>query len=377
MRTASHSASTRAHERPTRRSRARHRILWGVLAGVLLALIAVRLALPEIVKRFVNRTLDGLNGYSGEVADIDLSLWRGAYQIKGLKIFKTNGKVPVAFVSADVIDLSVEWRALLQGRIVAELELFTPKLNFVNAEAPAQRQTKVDKSWTDTVRELVPFDINKVVIHDGQVHYRDLESKPRVDVFVKQLQATARNLTNSEKLGHSLYATMDASGVAMGSGKLRFDGRIDPYAKRPTFDMRMRLDGLELKQLNEFLQAYANVDAEKGTFSLDAEFTASRGRFKGYAKPFVKNLQVLTWNQDKESFFGKLWEGAVQVVAEVFTNHPKDQIATRIPFSGSFDQPDADILSTIGGVLQNAFLQSLHRGLEGSLRGGKMKGDDD
>ena len=194
-----------------------------------------------------------------------------------------------------------------------------------------------------------------------------------MDIFIQQRQATARNLTNSETPGGTLYSTLEASAVAMGSGKVHLSGRVDPYAERPTFDLRFRLDGLKIKQLNEFLQAYANVDAEKGTFSMDAEFSASQGRFRGYAKPFVKDLQVLQWEDEKEGFFGKLWEGAVQAVSEVFTNQPRDQLATRIPFSGSFEQPDTNLWATIGGVLQNAFLQSLRRGLEGSVRvGGKL-----
>jgi len=357
---------------PGHKRRTRH--IWLIAALTLITtLIAVRVALPAVIARVVNQKLDQLDGYSGHLADIDLSLWRGAYQIEGLRIEKTNGKVPVPFVSVDVIDLSVEWKALLQGSIVAEIDLYSPKLNFVNSKSPEKSQSKVDESWTETVRGIVPFEINRVTIHDGQVHYRDLESKPRVDVFVKQLEATALNLTNSEDLGGTLYATIDASAVAMGSGKVKFGGRIDPYAEHPTFDVKFSLDGLKLKQVNEFLQAYANVDAEKGTFSMDAEFSASKGKFRGYAKPFVKDLQVLRWEDEKEGFFGKLWEGAVEVVSEILTNQPREQIATRIPFSGSFDKPETNIWSTIAGVLQNAFLQSLRRGLEGSVKvGGKI-----
>jgi uncharacterized protein YhdP len=334
---------------------------------VAVLLVAVRAALPRFVQRFVDRKLEELPGYTGSVADIDLSLWRGAYQIQGLRVMKTGGKVPVPFVAAREIDLSVEWKALLHGSIVAEIELYEPKLNFVNAKDPARRQTSMDSKWTDTVRDLVPFEINRFAIHDGQIHYRDLESEPRVDVFVQRLNASAHNLTNSEDIGGTLYASFAGKALAMGSGSVSFKGRVDPYAVKPTFDLAFGLSDLELKQLNDFLQAYANVDAEAGSFSLDAEFRASHGRFRGYGKPFVKNLQLLRWNEEKESFLGKLWEGFVEVVSEIFENHKHDSIATRIPFSGSIDEPSADIFATIGGVLKNAFLKSLRRGIEGSV----------
>jgi uncharacterized protein involved in outer membrane biogenesis len=344
------------------------RIWLAAAAVVVVALVAFRLALPTIVKRYVNRTLGQLNGYSGSVDDIGISLWRGAYQIEGLNIVKTDGKVPVPFVSADVVDLSVQWKALLHGSIVAKIELYSPKLNFVNSKSPKKSQSKVDKSWTDTVRDLVPFDINLFAIHDGQIHYRDFESEPRVNVFVQKLNATARNLTNSQSFDDDLFASFDGRAVAMGSGAISFHGRVNPYAKKPTFNFAFGLSDLELKQLNPFLKAYANVDAEGGTFSLDAEFSASRGRFKGYVKPFIKNLQMANWKEPKESVFTKLWESAVQLVGEVLEDNSKERIATRIPFSGSTDSPNADIWSTIGGLLKNAFIVSLHRGLEGSVK---------
>lgn len=349
-----------------------YRSPWLISIGVLVAvLIAARAALPIVLERFVNQKSDELDGYSGSVRDIDVSLWRGAYQIEGLRIVKTGGKVPVPFVSAREIDLSVEWKALLDGAIVAEIELFAPKLNFVNAEKPSERQTEVDESWTDTVKDLVPFDINRVAIHNGQVHYRDLESKPRVDIFVQRLNATLLNLTNSEDLGGNLFASYRVDALAMGSGKIHSEGRLNPYAKFPTFDIAFKLDGLELKQVNEFLQAYANIDAEAGKISMDAEFTAKDGRFRGYAKPFIDDLQILKWNEEKEGFFGKLWEAVAEAVGEIFEDQDKDRIATKIPFSGRVEEPSAGIWATIGGIVKNAFLESLRRGLEGQIGLGK------
>jgi hypothetical protein len=346
-----------------------HRRLWWTLAAALLViLVAGRLALPYVVKRYVNNTLQGLNGYSGSVADIGISLWRGAYQIKDLEIAKTGGKVPVPFLSAELIDLSVEWSALLHGSIVAKIDLFDPKVNFVNAEKPQKRQPKVDSSWKDTAQSLVPVDINRVRIEGGQIHYRDFETKPRVDVFVQKLDATVRNLTNSDKFGNSLYSSFEGSALAMGSGKIGFKGRLDPYAAKPTFAFSFSVNDLQLKQLNPFLKAYADVDAEGGIFSMDSELAASHGKFNGYVKPFIKDLKVLNWKEEHESIFNKLWEGTVQLIGDVFENHSNGRIATRVPFHGSIDNPSADTLSTIGGLLKNAFLKALQRGLEGGMK---------
>jgi len=62
-----------------------------------------------------------------------------------------------------------------------------------------------------------------------------------------------------------------------------------------------------------------------------------------------------------------LWEGIVSLITELFENQPKEWLATQISFSGSFDDPDIDIWTAIGKVMQNAFLKALVPGIEGSV----------
>jgi hypothetical protein len=321
------------------------------------------------------RRNDRLDGYSGSIEDVDLNLWRGAYEVEGVRIVKTGGRVPTPFFSAAELDISIEWGALLDGALVTEIDLHRPQLNFVQAPSPKQKQLEPSSNWTEVVKDLAPFQINRFSIVNGEVHYRDFRSEPQVDIYVQSLNATARNLSNSEDLSGSLVATFEGRALAMGSGRVRFDGKVDPYAKQPTFAFNLRLDGLDLRQLNAYLRAYGNVDVERGTFALDAELAASKGRFNGYIKPFIKELQVLRWNEEEESLPNKLWQGLVEAVGELLEDQKRDRIATKIPFSGSIKDPKADVWSTIGGLLRNAFIEALRRGLEGSigLDGGKPK----
>lgn len=56
--------------------------------GLIVALIIFRLFLPGIVKSYVNKKLNKQEGYTGRVEDIDISLYGGAYVIKGLTLKK-------------------------------------------------------------------------------------------------------------------------------------------------------------------------------------------------------------------------------------------------------------------------------------------------
>src|SRR5918993_3740256 len=101
------------------------------LAVLVIALIALRLALPSIVKDYVNDTLQAMEAYDGSVRDIDIHLWRGAYRIVGLNIVKTGADQPVPFFSSEAIDLSVEWKSLMRGSLVAEGVFVRPDVNLV------------------------------------------------------------------------------------------------------------------------------------------------------------------------------------------------------------------------------------------------------
>ena len=338
-----------------------------VLGVIVVFLVAARVALPHVVEYYVDKKLDELEGYSGDVRDVDLNLWRGAYEIEGVRIVKTGGRVPVPFFRARKIDISVEWSALLDGSVVSEIELYHPVINFVTAPNRQERQTEASSNWQETVKDLTPFRINRFAIHRGEVHYRDFHSDPKVDIYVQRLNGQARNLTNSKDLSGSLVSTFQGTALAMKSGRIKLKGRFNPYADEPTFELDLALNDLDVRQLNDYLRAYGNVDAEAGKFSMDAEFAASRGRLSGYVKPFIDDLDVLRWKEEGESLPNKLWQGLVEVVAEVLEDRPKERIATKIPFEGSLKNPDADTWSTIGGLLKNAFIEALRRGIEGSI----------
>src|SRR5665213_4623748 len=69
----------------------KRKILFIILGSLLIILIALRIALPYILLKVVNRELTRVKGYSGHVNDIDVALIRGAYTLKQTKLDKTGG----------------------------------------------------------------------------------------------------------------------------------------------------------------------------------------------------------------------------------------------------------------------------------------------
>jgi hypothetical protein len=205
-----------------------------------------------------------------------------------------------------------------------------------------------------------------VAVHRGTVHYRDFHSNPKVDVALQDVEGSATNLTNRTTPGDERPAGLHILAVPPGGGSFRLAGTLAPLAAQPTFSLDATLEGVGLPALNDMLRAYANVDAEGGTFSAYAELAAADGAFEGYVKPLMKDIQVARWRDD-ESLARKVWEGIVQFTAKVLENPDEQRVATRIPLKGRFEQPQPDLWATIGGLLRNAFVQALLPGIEGSI----------
>src|SRR5882672_4426372 len=104
-----------------------------VLLGVAILVGVGRAMLPWAVRDYVNRTLDRSPLYSGRIGDVQIHLWRGAYSIQELRLSKITGDVPVPFFAAKRLDFSVQWPALLHRKLVGQLLMEQPEMNFVDA----------------------------------------------------------------------------------------------------------------------------------------------------------------------------------------------------------------------------------------------------
>ena len=325
---------------------------------LLFLLVIVRALLPFWVRDYVNRKLSEVPEYRGHVAAVTLHLWRGAYQIHHVEIVKTTGHVPVPFFSAPLIDFSVQWRALLDGACVGNMDFFDPQMNFVNAPSKANSQVGVDKPWPRKIKELYPLKINRFTVHDGEVHYRDFSRTPKVDVTFDRVQMVATNLTNSKKLSKTMVAELQIEGRPLRAGDLRAQIALDPYAEKPTFTLRSEASGVPLVKLNDFAKAYAGITFETGTFKLATEMTSNSGRFHGYVEPVFDHMAIFNPAHDSDNPIDFVWQGIVGGLTRMIRNQPKDRFGTKAPFTGSFEDPKTAVMTTIFNVFRNAFIQA-------------------
>jgi hypothetical protein len=133
----------------------------------------------------------------------------------------------------------------------------------------------------------------------------------------------------------------------------------------PDFDLNAKVENTSLKAMNDLLRAHAKVDVASGTFSVYSEIAVSQGRIRGYVKPLFKDLDVHDAEQDKgESLGQKLKEKAADVVAKVFKNRPRDQVATIAKIEGKLENPNASTWEVLVNLVRNAFFEAILPGFE-------------
>ena len=128
--------------------------------------------------------------------------------------------MPTPLFKADRIDLTVEWRALLHGALVGEMELFRPTVELVAGQTPAPARLPEEMDWAKRLVELYPFDFDRVAIHEGEIHFRAPQREPPVDVALHDVTIEARNLTNSRELSATRPAHVTLEARAERSGRV-------------------------------------------------------------------------------------------------------------------------------------------------------------
>lgn len=348
-----------------------------IVLGIIALLIVIRLLLPYIALHFANKKLANMKGYYGHVDDIDIALFRGAYVLNDLYLNKVDTLTlhHTDFFDCKSIDLSVEWRALFNGRIVGELTFNEPVLRFVKDRAEPGQLQKDTNDFRQLLKSFMPLKVNRFEVNSGVVEYIDYNSKPAVNIEMTEVWILAENLTNASKQDKVLPSTVIAKAKVY-EGIINFNMKLDPLAEYPTLDMNLEWKDTDLPKLNDFFQAYANFDVNQGRFGLYTEVAFKNGKYKGYVKPIIKDLDVLGPEDKEDNLLQKFWEGVAGTTGLVFTNMSEDQVATKVLIEGSFEDKRVNVWYAIVTLFRNAFVQALRPSIDNEINLSSIKKAD-
>ena len=356
--------------------------LW--IFWILLFIIALRLALPYLIKFSANRYLQSNDAITGHIDDVDLHIYRGAYKIRGIHLEIVGEKANVPFFSADYIDVSVLWAALFRGKIVSELYIQSPVLTLVDVKESSDDSERYatiasEKTWLNLEKNFIPANlkVDRIELADGRIALRGISEKtPLVaDLELYDVNALVKYLASA---GQNMPPVSASAEARVGDkGAIQLDGSIDLYTKKPTFDVDAKIDDLDVMQLDNAIKLYSPIDVEAGKVSSALELKAEEGEVDGYFKIAAEDLKVFSWKEDvkkdNDNFFQVLVDSMVGGVSALLTNRKTDAVATRVPISGSIDEPGVSVLSSVINLIKNAFVKAIDLNVEDNVSLGDDK----
>ena len=349
--------------------------MWRVVLVVIVLLVAFRLALPYIVTRYVNKVLNDIEGYSGSISDIDIHLYRGAYQIDSIKIYKTDGAQRTPFVSIPKTDLSIEWNALFDGALVGEITFEKPVLNFIAAHDISNNEsgdstalsTTAHVDWTVPIKKLLPVPVNRLRVNNGKIAFYDFAASPEVGLFLNNVQLDALNLNNTTENPEPLPSRIYLQALSIGNGQLNIAMKANVLKAIPDLDMDLRFESVNLRALHELFQAYGNVNVEHGNFNMYSEVAVLDGEISGYVKPLFHELNVENRKDEKDESVGVLWESLVSFLNESVRNETHDQVAAKAPLVGHIASAETPFWPSLWNIFSNAFVDAFDQNTEESF----------
>ncbi len=329
---------------------------------LLIAFLAVWYATPYYLRDYLNRKGEGLPDYHLHIDWVQIHPWNCSIDIETVHLAKNSNKIPVPFFSCPIVHVAMQWEEIFHGSLRSSISLVQPVVNFVQGPTADTSQTILEPEWVAAVKKLVPLRINRFTVTQGDIHFYDFHADPQIDLEMDQVELSLDNLTNSNGSKSLMPSTAVLTGRPFKVGKLDAHLALNVDLKQPTFAEKVRLVGIPAPALNAFLAKYGSVYAKSGNLAFYTEMVSAKGDFNGYVKPFFKNLQFEPMPKDRGGL-AALWASLVNGMKDLLEND-NDEVATKIPVSGHYDDPDVDFWSAAFGLVRNAYLHALAQGFD-------------
>jgi hypothetical protein len=243
-----------------------------LLALVVLAVVA-SFFVDEPLRRMVVRQMNQkLKGYSADIRKLSFHPIGLSLTLYDLKFVQQAHPDPPVF-HAPRLDASVEWKALIHGRLVANFALEQPAVhaNRQQLRAEAADPTPVeDHGWQEAFEAIYPLKINEVRVTDGRVTYVDEGPFPPLEL--SRINLKAQNIRNIRSKDRTYPSDVHLDAVVFESGRVTLDGHADFLAVPiPGVQGDVKLEGIALDYFKPVLNR-GSVAIEGGTLAAAGAF---------------------------------------------------------------------------------------------------------
>jgi hypothetical protein len=318
--------------------------------------------------------------FTGQVGAVSLQLWRGTVTVKDLALADRAHPEDGPVVVVPKAVLSIAWAPLLRGRVGGDGDVEGARVAMIKrAETVKDEKEKAEKlakplvrGWQAVLGKEFPVELRKLEVRDSQLRFEDRSDPGVVHLSLDGINLTLTGFSNREKGDDPLPAKLKMDARIGATGTVNVDAQADPAERQPRFEVKFEVKAVSLPELHDFLVRYALIDVRSGEFELYSEVSAANGGFKGYTKPFFKDLKFEAVPDPEKNLLQRAATKIAAAVQDALRNERGD-VATKAPFAGNFEDNDLDVWATLENLLRNAFIQALREGLEGQTATPKGK----
>ncbi len=252
-------------------SKTRKAVFWsaGLLVGLLVLAVIAAFFIDEPLRRRMEANLNrALTGYTVRIGKLDFHPIGLSLDLENSVIVQNDNPEPAVAQIAN-LSASIQWRALLRGRLVADFAIDNPKLYINRKQAKKELDDKIpmkERGWQQALEEIYPLKINRFVIRDGSLTYVD--EGPFRPLELTRIDLLAENIRNVRSDPNVYPSPVQIEAAVFEKGKLRADGHADLLAEpHVTFKSEnIALENVELAYFKPIVERY-NITVRQGRLS--------------------------------------------------------------------------------------------------------------
>ena len=241
-----------------------------VVAGALILLAyAVAFLTGEPLRRYIEREVNHrLTGYTVRIGALEIHPLGAWFELRNATIAQdANPDPPVGHI--DRLRTTLDWRALLHGRVVADILFERPRIHVDLTHVKTEATSDVpltDRGWQQALEAVaLDLEINRLRLTDGDVTY--LDRGPFKPMHLSRLNATVENIRNIRSKDRVYPSDVLVEGVVFDSGRFWLRGQADFLADpHPGLLAQFRLDQIELDYFRPVTNR-VNLSVRNGTLT--------------------------------------------------------------------------------------------------------------
>ena len=332
-------------------------LLWflGALAALALILYIASYFIDEPLRRMTEKKVNqSLKGYSVRIPKLHLQLIGLSLTLKGVTVRQQAHPEPrVAYFP--YLKASVHWRAILSGKLVAELKVDEPKfhINLKQLRAEAVSEVKLkDRGWQQAVEAIYPLKMNLVQINDASITYIDQD--PKRPLVLSHLNLRANNIRNIHLPDKVYPSEFHLDTKIFGTGYGAIDGRANFLAEPvPAVKAAIKLEKIPLDHFKP-VAARFNVTLDQGVLGAHGNVEyAPKVQVAHLEELIISGLKADYLHSEKTAALEERRAEKVEKTAKELANKPELLLtADKIKLTGS----DLGMINDVAGKRYRVFL---------------------